>query len=202
MGVVTRIPIQAPGLPHTRAALEYARKRHLGQTREIDGAPFIEHPREVAALLYGDGAQDDLVAAGALHDVLEKTPATAFDLRRRFGSTVAALVLAVTEDAGISDVADRKRALRNQVAGAGEEALRLFAADKIAKVRELQLQRVVTSRRARRAWTRHLAHYKLSLALLEERIPDSPLVRQLASELAGLRRPASRRWWHQLASER
>jgi len=62
-----------------------------------DGTPFILHPREVASLLYCAGAPDHLIAAGALHDVIEKTPATAFDLRARFGGRVVSLVLAVTE---------------------------------------------------------------------------------------------------------
>src|SRR6266700_4148034 len=111
MGVGMRIPRGLGGLPKTRAALKYAAALHRGQVRKIDGAPFIVHPREVAELLYGAGAPDYLIAAGALHDVIEKTPATAFDLRRRFGSKVASLVLAVSEDERISSYTQRKDAL-------------------------------------------------------------------------------------------
>jgi hypothetical protein len=127
------IPVSVPGLPQTRDALVYAREQHRGQVREVDGAPFVAHPREVASILYAAGAPDHLIAAGALHDVIEKTPVTGFDLRRRFGSTIAALVLAVSEDEHISGYAERKGALRHQVAEAGEEALMLFAADKIPR---------------------------------------------------------------------
>ena len=192
MQVAIRIPATAPGLPKTRAALDYARELHRGQVREVDGAPFIEHPMEVAALLYAAGSGDHLIAAGALHDVLEKTQVTAFDLRRRFGSTVATLVLAVSEDERIHGYTERKRALLHQVADAGAEALALFAADKVSKVRELSQERVRPLGRASRAWARRVAHYDRCLVLLQERLPDSPLVGQLHDELAGLRDPRRR----------
>ena len=43
-------------------------------------------------------------------------------------------MLAVTDDPAISDVAARKSALIAQVARAGDEALMVFAADKVSKV--------------------------------------------------------------------
>ncbi|HEX4188634.1 MAG TPA: HD domain-containing protein [Solirubrobacteraceae bacterium] len=191
MRLATRIPDSASGpLPQTQAALDYATTVHRGQRRD-DGAPFVEHLLDVAALLYGVAAPDHLIAAGALHDVLEKTPATAFDLRRRFGSTIASLVLAVTEDERIDGYNERKRALRRKVAAAGDEALILFAADKVSKARELHAQPVPSWGRARRSRLRRLAHYERCLALLQERLPDSPLVLQLRIELARLpRRPS------------
>jgi len=173
------MPNSMRGLPKTHAAFEYAEQLHSGQTRRADGAPFVLHPLEVASLLHADGAPDHLIAAGALHDVIEKTSVTAAQLRKRFGARVALVVEAVSEDASISGYAARKAALRDQVARAGPEALRLFAADKISKVRELRLEgaspRVLRSRR--------LAHYQRCLALLQEHIPRSPLVAKLSEEL-------------------
>lgn len=58
-------------LPQTQAAIEYAERMHAGQ-RRTDGTPFILHPLEVASLLLYVGAPDHLIAAGVLHDVLEK----------------------------------------------------------------------------------------------------------------------------------
>jgi len=176
------------GLRQTRAALDYAAALHRGQLRKIDGAPFISHPREVAELLHGAGAPDHLSAAGALHDVIEKTPATAADLRRRFGGRVASLVSAVSEDERIASYGERKAALRAQVAAAGDEALMLFAADKISKARELRhkpLRGVGITNRER---SRRLAQYGRALTLLRERLPDSPLVKALADELGEVSR--------------
>jgi (p)ppGpp synthase/HD superfamily hydrolase len=188
MGVAQRIPASREGLPKAGAAIDYATAVHAGQSRKVDGAAFIAHPREVAALLYGAGAPDELIAAGALHDVIEKTPATAFDLRRRFGTEIAALVVAVSEDARIHRYAARKAALRDQVASAGEEALMLFAADKISKARELRRKPAKLAIRERRDRRRRLLHYRRSLTLLRRRLPDSPLVEQLARELVELSR--------------
>jgi (p)ppGpp synthase/HD superfamily hydrolase len=185
MGTRTRTPFPAQRLPETRAALDYAKSAHAGQLR-TGGEPFIEHPREVAGLLQNIGAPDHLIAAGALHDVLEKTPVTAFDLRHRFGTEITSLVLAVTEDAGIRQFSKRKAALREGVAAAGVDALALLAADKISKARELRPRPPKLGLRARVARRRKVRDYRRCLALLSERLPHSPLVDQLADELDAL----------------
>jgi HD domain len=76
-----RIPDWSQTLPSTREALAYAERQHAGQRRAADGAPFVVHPLEVACLLYRAGAPDDVIAAGLLHDTIEKTDANAADLQ-------------------------------------------------------------------------------------------------------------------------
>jgi hypothetical protein len=126
--------------------------------------------------------------------VIEKTDASASDLRERFGRRIAGLVLAVSDDDQIAGYAKRKAALRRQVAGAGDEALTLFAADKLSKLRELPRETAVDSepgaapRRVRELRARRIRHYHRSLALLQERLRESPLVPQLRDELAALLR--------------
>jgi (p)ppGpp synthase/HD superfamily hydrolase len=183
MGVAIAIPTTSVDLPQARAALDYAAIVHDGQVRDVDGAPFVAHPCEVAALLYRAGAADHVVAAGALHDVIEKTPATAFDLRRRFGSEIATLVLAVSERGSGASYAQRKASLRAQVADAGEEALMIFAADKISKARELRGKPPRLSLRAKQRRSRRLRHYRRSYELVRERLPNSSLVEELAAAL-------------------
>jgi (p)ppGpp synthase/HD superfamily hydrolase len=172
-------------LPRTRAALEFAQERHAGQRRKADGAPFIEHPLEVAWLLYRAGAPDHVIAAGVLHDTLEKTDANIGELRERFGTRTAALVAAVSEDAEIPSYARRKAALRAQVAAAGSEALMVFAADKVSKVRELTLEPT-----PRKPSQQRMTHYRRCLELLERLLSDSPLVAQLRIELGRVAAPA------------
>ena len=188
-----RLPELVGRLPKTRAALEYAQRQHAGQRRTSDGAAFITHPLDVGWLLYAAGLSDEVIAAGVLHDVLEKTVVTASELRRRFGAPVAALVEALTEDQTISGYAARKAALRQQVAAAGAEALLVFAADKVAKIAEL---RAVIARASRRGMRideslvppRRLTHLRRCLGTLEDRLGDVPLVRQLRIELIALGR--------------
>jgi hypothetical protein len=181
-----------PGFPKTHAAVQYAQRSHKGQRRKVDGEPFILHPLEVASLLYQAGASDEVVAAGVLHDTIEKTGTSASDLSRRFGAKVTALVCAVSEDERISGYAHRKAALRDQVSKAGREALMVFAADKVSKVRELRLGRGAAAIGAT-VLTRRLRHYRRCLALLQERLPDFPLVGVLQTELDSVPEPVSPR---------
>ncbi len=176
-----RLPEYAHGLPRTRSAIAYARRTHDGQRREVDGAPFIEHPLEVASLLYYAGAPDRVIAAGVLHDTLEKTDATEHALTARFGSEIAAIVRAVSEDQRITAYGERKEALRNQVENAGQDALMVFAADKLSKIREL---RHATGHKTK--VRRELRHYSECVALLERRLPEFSLVRAAQRELDAL----------------
>jgi hypothetical protein len=177
-------PPFAHDLPVTRAAIDYARQCHATQKRKGDAAPFILHPLEVAMLLHGRGYDDEVVAAGALHDVVEKTNATVDDLAARFGSRVASLVAAVSDPPGIDDYRARKAALRDQVAHASPDAQAIYAADKLAKTRELRAQ----ASRLHVALTdpalqHRLEHYQKSLEMLDGALPGMPLVNQLRFEL-------------------
>ncbi len=174
--------------PITRAALEWATRRHGDQRRDVDSAPFILHPLEVAALLGGRDYDDEVVAAGLLHDVVENTDATVDDVVAAFGPRVAAIVAAVSEDPSIDDPRARKSALRSQVAAAGPEAQAVFAADKVVKTRELRGQVAVAPRALEDATLRRrLEHYERSLDMLRAACGESPLVRQLDFELWALR---------------
>ena len=170
--------------PLTRDALAFADQRHAGQTRDLDGLPFVTHPSRWPASCTTRGYQDEVVAAGVLHDVLEDTDAVRSDLESRFGSRVAELVEAVTDDPTIEDEAERKAALRRQVAHAGECAAVVFAADKVSKARELRVR--VSRGRFQRADCGKFAHYEASLAMLSDLIPDHELVKQLRLEVEAL----------------
>jgi (p)ppGpp synthase/HD superfamily hydrolase len=172
----------------TCEAYRYARELHAGQRRGSDEAPFILHPLEVAVLLHNRGFDDEVVAAGLLHDAVEDTPATPADLERRFGARVASLVAALTDDPAIEGFAERKAVLRTQVAAAGRDAQAIYAADKVAKSRELRAELTREPGRIDEPHiARRLEHYAASLQMLEREAPDLPLVRQLRFELWALR---------------
>jgi (p)ppGpp synthase/HD superfamily hydrolase len=172
------------GFPIAQAALEFASKRHAGQYRKIDHAPFIAHPIEVGWLLRCDGQPDEAIAAGLQHDMLEKTATTSAEPRHRFGVRIGRLVETVSDDPSRLDYEARKRDLRARVAHADSDTAAVFAADKIAKVRELALlppwQLHETNTRAK------LAHYRASLTMLRRVAWESwdlPLVDLLDTEL-------------------
>jgi (p)ppGpp synthase/HD superfamily hydrolase len=181
-----RHPDFTHGHPLTRAALSFADERHAGQRRESDNAPFVMHPIEVATLLHEAGYPDHVIAAGALHDVIEDTETQSAEISKRFGPKVAQLVTALTENPAIEDAAERKAALRSQVAGAGNDAAAVFAADKIAKAREMRLQG--SRGRFDRASPAKLEHYDASLEMLADLMPDHEFVERLRGELEALHR--------------
>jgi (p)ppGpp synthase/HD superfamily hydrolase len=174
MSPIRQLPNLISRLPRTRAALAYAEEHHAGQLRKTDGAPFIEHPVEVAELLFRAGAPDHVIAAGVLHDTIEKGGADAAELRERFGTRVADLVVAVSEDPDIPSYARRKAALREQAAAGGSDALMVFAADKVSKVREYSIGTPPKQQQ--------LTHYRRCLELLERELNGSPLVAILRTE--------------------
>jgi (p)ppGpp synthase/HD superfamily hydrolase len=176
-------PTFVDDLPITRRALEFAAARHTGQRRVADHAPFILHPLEVAQLLRGRDYPDEVIAAGVLHDVIEDAGVGRVELEERFGPHVAALVSAVSEPSPNGDYRERKAALRDAVSSAEPDAVAIYAADKVAKLRELRMKIAATHHAADRD---ALEHYWASLELLEERRPDDALVRQLRFELEAL----------------
>jgi len=174
--------------PIARAALGWAETLHRGQRRDVDRAPFLLHPAEVASLLSVRGYDDEVVAAGLLHDAVEDSDATVGDVRERFGDRVADMVAAVTEDPAISGYHERKGALRDQVAAAGADARAVFAADKLVKTRELRAQAARSEALLDEPdLVRRREHYEDCLRMLEGFGPDLPLVQQLAFELWALR---------------
>ena len=167
--------------PLTRDALAYAAACHEGQTRGADDVPFVTHPVEVARLLHQAGYSDEVVAAGALHEVIEDSDAELSDVEERFGAEVAGLVAAVSEDPTIENDGERKAALRRQVAQAGECAAVVFAADKVSKVRELRAR--TDHGRLQGADEAKLEHYRASLEMLADVIPGHELLDRLRAEL-------------------
>jgi (p)ppGpp synthase/HD superfamily hydrolase len=170
-------------LPMSSRAATWAAAAHAGQERQGDGAPFVVHPFEVALLLHSSGYRDEVVAAGLLHDVVEKGGATAREVGERFGAAVAAMVEALSEDERIGDYEQRKAELRRRAEAGGDEVLAVFAADKVVNARELRLAAAADRLLAREVACRR-AHYVASLEVLERRLPGHPLTDALRFELA------------------
>jgi hypothetical protein len=171
-------------LPLSRAAAAFARERHAGQERQADGAEFIAHPLEVAALLERSRYPDHVVAAAVLHDVLEDTDARRSELESRFGPDVCELVALVSDDPTIADEEQRKDDVRERVRRAGGYAPVVYAADKVSKVRELRtlMCRGLDPEQAEVKLRRH----RRSLDMLEQAIPGDRIVALLRYELEAL----------------
>ena len=72
------------------------------RTIRASGEPYYTHPAEVALIVAGEIALDDVsVAAALLHDVVEDTDYTIDDIRAEFGPTIAEIVDGVTKITGV-----------------------------------------------------------------------------------------------------
>jgi len=171
------------GMPISSRAAAWADAAHHGQRRQVDGAPFMVHPYEVAMVLRATGSGDEVVAVGLLHDVVEKGGASIADVRECFGGEIAADVAALTEDESIADYHERKAALRRSVEEARDVVVAVFAADKVVKARELRLAAAADRLLAREVACKR-EHYVASLAMLDRRLPGDPLTDALRFELA------------------
>jgi (p)ppGpp synthase/HD superfamily hydrolase len=169
------------GLPIAHAAFAFAFAGHAGQHRAVDHTPFIAHPIEVGRLLARHGQPDEVIAAGLLHDLLEKTATTSTELRRLFGIDIVRLVESVSDDPSIGDYVPRKHELRDRVARSDPDICAIFAADKISKVRELPL--LPARQRGEPKARAELAHYRASLEMLRRVAGDLALVQLLGTEL-------------------
>ena len=126
----------------------------------------LPHAQAVADILRDAGYNQCLQVVGLLHDVVEDTPCSIHDVRDGFGEATAAMVEALTEDDSIDNYAQRKRALRAQVIGAGTMVMAIALADKIASLQHAR----ITGTRVRR---RKLAHYDATLQLAVSAWPTS-----------------------------
>ncbi len=77
-------------------AYHFAEKAHDGQKRR-SGEPYIIHPVAVAQILAEMGMDADSICAALLHDVVEDTPVTDEEIRKKFGATIEQLVDGVTK---------------------------------------------------------------------------------------------------------
>jgi guanosine-3',5'-bis(diphosphate) 3'-diphosphatase len=111
--------VSAKELSQIKLAFELAHEAHAPQKRKT-GEPYILHPIAVATIVAEEmqlGANP--VCAAFLHDVVEDTPYTIDDIRKRFGDDVAFLVKVVTKkdthDYEYSKQLDNYRQILNSV---------------------------------------------------------------------------------------
>ena len=101
-------------------ALSFAIRAHEGQNRKYD---------------------EETIAAGYLHDIVEQTEFTFDDIARLFGGNVASLVMTATEaDASLS-WKERKTQQIKVVADLPEKNAAIICADKIANVEDLRMEK-------------------------------------------------------------
>ncbi len=78
-------------------AIIFAVKAHSGTERRGKGFPYIVHPMEAMEIVASMTADQELLAAAALHDTVEDTDVTVDLIREEFGNRIADLVAAESD---------------------------------------------------------------------------------------------------------
>ena len=123
-------------------AIIYAVRAHAGTERRGKGFPYIVHPMEAMAIVATLTADQELLAAAALHDVVEDTALTVEDIRAEFGDRVAELVEAESDTfvEGVSESDSwrtRKQAAIDRLAEAPLEVKMIAMGDKLSNMRAI-----------------------------------------------------------------
>ena len=78
--------------------IAFAVKAHDGMRRKKSNAPYILHPMEAAVIVGTMTDDQNLIAAAALHDVVEDAEISIEEIEEKFGKRVRELVESETED--------------------------------------------------------------------------------------------------------
>lgn len=171
-------------------ALRFARRAHLGQHRKQTHEQFVEHPIAVANLISNAGHDGPILAAAYLHDVVEKTEVEPSEIRERFGAEVAEVVEALTDDDSVEGYGERKRALRRQVIGSGRDSVLIYAADRVANMRDWRKvppeDREEIGARLGTTLEERLDLWTEDLEVLSAHDPEMPFLAEMELELRAL----------------
>lgn len=178
-------------VPMVSVALSLAYKAHRYQVRKGDGTPYVDHPIDVAHMLFEAGYDPQVVAAGLLHDAIEDGGFSAGEIADELGAPVASLVESLTKRKDIRDYDRRKLEHRAGVAGAGRRAVAIYAADKLANMRDLRdayaAEGEALSRRFNASFEEKVAQATRDVRMVKRVDPSNPFLEELMQELSGFR---------------
>ena len=123
-------------------AIVFALRAHAGTERRGKGFPYIVHPLEAVEIVATMTADQELLAAAALHDTVEDTDVTIEQIREECGEHIASLVEAESDIkvTGVSKEESwriRKQAAIDRLAAAPLDAKMVALGDKLSNMRAI-----------------------------------------------------------------
>ena len=119
-------------------AIYYATRAHKGQTRKLEDIDMIFHPFTVGMILQRNGCDENIVAAGILHDVVEDTKYSFEDIEKEFGKEVRDYVYDASEPDKSLEWEDRKKHTIEHIKNAHLGSKLIVACDKISNLEDLK----------------------------------------------------------------
>jgi guanosine-3',5'-bis(diphosphate) 3'-pyrophosphohydrolase len=120
-------------------AIKFSADKHRNQRRKgADATPYINHPIDVADILWRIGSVRDIdtIVAAILHDTLEDTDATPNEIEALFGQKVLSLVQEVSDDKTLPKE-ERKRLQVVNAHHKSAAAKQIKLADKISNINDI-----------------------------------------------------------------
>jgi guanosine-3',5'-bis(diphosphate) 3'-pyrophosphohydrolase len=119
-------------------ALAFSAEKHTNQRRkDIDKTPYINHPISLANILAQRWIIDEnVLCAAILHDTIEDTDTTAYELQEHFGEKITSIVLEVTDDKSLEKSVRKKKQIEH-AGSISHEAKLVKLADKIANITDI-----------------------------------------------------------------
>ena len=117
-------------------AIDFATKVHEGQYRKGTDRPYIVHPMEVGKIVSTMTQDEEIISAAILHDTIEDTDVTYEDLKQEFGTRVADLVAAESEDKSKTWIERKGHTLEHLKTASQAEKI-LTMADKLSNIRSM-----------------------------------------------------------------
>ena len=124
-------------------AIILATVMHQGKLYKLGKRPTVLHPLEVAQILSTMTDDEDVIAAGILHEIVTDTDGTLKEIEHRFGSRVAFLVSSISENSDPDELNNVSRDLSKEellttLKNSQDQGVRmLWLADKLANIRIL-----------------------------------------------------------------
>lgn len=119
----------------------FAINAHRNQVRKNEpDKPMIIHPISVGNMLESYGYDDEVVAAGYLHDVVEDTKYTIEDIEKNFGKKVANLVFTASEPDKTKSWEERKQHTIDTTKTLPLENKLIICADKINNLEDIMIK--------------------------------------------------------------
>ncbi len=121
-------------------ARNFAIKAHSGQVRKSDPEkPMIVHPINVGQILKQYEFDENVVAAGYLHDVVEDTSYELIDIKNNFGEDIASLVCGASEPDKSLSWEERKKHTIEETKKLDFRHKAIICADKISNLEDLRI---------------------------------------------------------------
>ena len=116
-------------------AIIFATQAHSGAERRGKHFPYIVHPMEAVSIVATLTTDQELLAAAALHDVVEDTEVPLNEIVEHFGQRVASLVAAESDSCGTWR--ERKQEAISRIANASHDAKIVAMGDKLSNMRAI-----------------------------------------------------------------